>query len=160
MWLTPTAVQQYSSPRKGTIPKIRNEYSQKRNCTASVPISTFMFLWAIYIFLRSVCLFCWREICGPILEIYKSLTDTWMWKLGLRPCNSFSGNICFKFSLLCLCSEWSFYGPPLRLLLYSTHEYSIADRWTGIWSCPWWLFGYNDEWRHWRPSSSFCSLFI
>ncbi len=29
-----------------------------------------------------------QEICGPILGIYKSLTDTWMWKLGLRPGNS------------------------------------------------------------------------
>jgi hypothetical protein len=27
-----------------------------------------------------------------------------MWKLGQRPCNSFSGNICLKFSVLCLCS--------------------------------------------------------
>ncbi len=33
-----------------------------------------------------------------------SLTDTWMWKLGLRPRYSFSGNICFKFSAFCLCS--------------------------------------------------------
>ncbi len=32
------------------------------------------------------------------------LTDTWMWKLGLRPRNSFSGNICFEFSVLVLCS--------------------------------------------------------
>ncbi len=37
-----------------------------------------------------------------IMGIYKSLTDTWIWKLGLRPRNSFSGNICFKFSVLCL----------------------------------------------------------
>jgi hypothetical protein len=29
-----------------------------------------------------------QEICGPILGIYKSPTDTWMWKLGLRPRNS------------------------------------------------------------------------
>jgi hypothetical protein len=26
-----------------------------------------------------------QEICGSILGIYKSLTNTWMWKLGLRP---------------------------------------------------------------------------
>ncbi len=28
------------------------------------------------------------EICGPILGIYQSLTDTRMWKLRLRPGNS------------------------------------------------------------------------
>ncbi len=28
--------------------------------------------------------------------LYNSLTDTWMWKLGLRPRYSFSGNICFN----------------------------------------------------------------
>jgi hypothetical protein len=27
-----------------------------------------------------------------------------MWKLGQRPRNSFSGNICLEFSVLCLCS--------------------------------------------------------
>ncbi len=43
----------------------------------SVP--TLTYLWEIYIFPGSVCLFfCW-EICGLILGIYKSLTDTWMW---------------------------------------------------------------------------------
>jgi hypothetical protein len=41
-----------------------------------------------------------------IVGIYKSLTDTWMWKLILWPHNSFSGNICFEFSLLVLCSVW------------------------------------------------------
>ncbi len=33
-----------------------------------------------------------QEICGLIPEIYKSLTDTWMWKLGLKARNYFSGN--------------------------------------------------------------------
>ncbi len=70
---------------KDTIPKIRNKYSQKRNSAASVTISTLMCPWTIYIFPRSVCIFCSRKIFGPIMEIYKSLTDTvhecgnWNW---------------------------------------------------------------------------------
>ncbi len=43
------------------IPKIRNKYSQKRNCAARVLISTFMCLWAIYIFPQSKCLFGCRK---------------------------------------------------------------------------------------------------
>jgi hypothetical protein len=46
---------------KDKIPKFRNKYSQKRNIVVSVPVSTFMRLRAIYIFPRSVCLFCWRK---------------------------------------------------------------------------------------------------
>jgi hypothetical protein len=46
--------------------------------------------------------------CGrtgrSIVVIYKSLTDTILWKLGLWPRNSFTGNICFEFSVLVLCS--------------------------------------------------------
>ncbi len=34
-----------------------------------------------------------EEICGPILGIYKTLTETWMWKLGLRPRNSQKRNL-------------------------------------------------------------------
>ncbi len=64
-------------------------YSQKGNCTATVPIPTFMFLCAIYIFPWSVCIFCCKKWSGPIVGIYKSLTATWMWKLGLRPRSSF-----------------------------------------------------------------------
>ncbi len=44
------------------------------------------------------------RIGRPIIGIYKSLTDTWMWKLGLWPHNSFSGNICFEFLVMVLCS--------------------------------------------------------
>ncbi len=39
----------------------KNKYRQKRNCTAIVPVSTFMYLWAIYILPPSICLFCCRK---------------------------------------------------------------------------------------------------
>ncbi len=74
-------------------------YFQKWNCAASLfpkqnynvlyPNSyTLIYLWEIYIFSGSVCPFRCSQIWGPILGIYKLLTGTWMWKLGLRPCNS------------------------------------------------------------------------
>ncbi len=74
-----------------TVPKIRNKHSQKWNCEASFPIRKFMYLWAVCTFLRSIHLFRCSKIRGPMMEIYKSLTDTWMWKLGTRPRNFFLG---------------------------------------------------------------------
>ncbi len=76
----------------------------EKDGAASVPISTFICLWAVYIFPRSVYIFSCSRIDRPMVGIYKSLTDTWIWKLWMRPRNSFSGNICFEFSVLCLCS--------------------------------------------------------
>ncbi len=52
-------------------------YSQKWYCyflnriiRFCLPVHTLIYLWEIYIFLWAVCLFCCREICGPILGIY------------------------------------------------------------------------------------------
>ncbi len=42
-----------------------------------------------------------EEICRPILGLYKSLTDTWMWKLGLRARYSQKRNTEVGFSLQC-----------------------------------------------------------
>ncbi len=58
-------------------------------------------VWAIYIFPRSVCLFCCWKIGGPTVGINRSLTEAWIWKLGLRPRNSFSGNTWIEISLQC-----------------------------------------------------------
>ncbi len=82
-------------------------YSISGNCMASIPISTFMCLLAIYKLPGSVHILYFlqqnRQIDGGI---YESLTDTLMWKLGLWSRNSFLGNICFQFLVLVICNAW------------------------------------------------------
>ena len=87
-----------------TANKFGSMYSQNRNCAASVPISTFMCLWAIYIFPHSAHLFSCSRIGRPIMGIYKLLTETGSRNWGLRPRSFISGNFGFEFSVYCLCS--------------------------------------------------------
>jgi hypothetical protein len=52
-----------------------------------------------------------------------------MWKLGLRPRYSFSGNICFKFSAFCLCSVFDashFFIYLLQVVLVKIQNYKIS----------------------------------
>ncbi len=75
-----------------------------------------MCLWAMYIFQGSAHIFSCNRIGRPIVGMYKSLTDTWMRKLRLRPRNSFTGNNCFKFSLLCLCSAVAYTYSKIKII--------------------------------------------
>ncbi len=63
---------------KEPIPKIRNNYYQKRNCAATtVPCNFHIHVSVSDLYIPTIDLpILLQEICGPILGIYKSLTDT------------------------------------------------------------------------------------
>ncbi len=85
------------------------------------------------------------RIGRSILGIYKSLADTWMWKLGLWPRNAFAGNICFEFSVLVLCSlgetvlvtDWpsARQRELKRLMLLTMHTDLLLFNGTGLVQC-------------------------
>ncbi len=101
MWLPSCLRFSWASKTFCTATKIPFMCSQKRNCAASGPISTFVCLWAIYILPGSVHIFSCSRIGRLIMGKYKSLTDTSMWKLGLRPCNLFVSN--FRYFVFAVC---------------------------------------------------------
>ncbi len=51
-----------------TVSKIWSKYSKQWNCLASFPISTFLYLWMIYIFPRSVRLCCCIAFANQLWE--------------------------------------------------------------------------------------------
>ncbi len=78
----------YTAHCKEPTPKIWNKFSQKMNCTATVPIYTFMCLWAIYIFPRSICLFFCRKYVDRSWENINCSQTHECGNLGLKPRNS------------------------------------------------------------------------
>ncbi len=83
-------------------------YPQKRNCEASIPMSTLMCLWAIYKFPGSVHLFSCsrtgRQIVGYINRSQTHECGHWDWGLAIP----LLGIHKLGFSLQCLCSSCSF----------------------------------------------------
>ncbi len=100
-----------SSPSTHKNPPISIRLCRGLHCNEN-PIHVFpeKELCAIDKFPGSVHIFSGSRTGRPTVGIFKSLADTWMWKLGLRPRNSFTGNISFEFSLLCLCSVGYFWN--------------------------------------------------
>ncbi len=96
---------QWNTHCKDKIPKFRNKYYHQRNIGVSVPISTFMRLWAIYIFPRLVCLFCLRKYVDRCWDyINRSQTHecgNWGWGRAI-PRKGIH-----KWDFRCSVQEWS-----------------------------------------------------
>ncbi len=137
---------------KDSIQNFRNKYSQKKwNCAASVPIPTFMFLWAIYMLPRSVYLFCCRKIGGSILGIYINRSQihergNWDWGRAV----SFLG--VNKSDFLCSVSLWlcniCIRGMTFRVSQYTENHssrFKIPVDWVSAeWDSPWcWVQKWN-----------------
>ncbi len=80
-----------------------------------------------YRFPRLVCQFCCRKICGPILGIAHRHMNV-VWKLGLRPRNSFSGNTQMGFSLQCSSQLAQLNQPPPPLHHVALPSTAINNR--------------------------------
>ncbi len=79
---------------KEKMPKIWNKYSQKRNTYRGLSPNFHFDVSVSELYIPTMGLpLLLEEICRLILGIYKSLKDTWMWKLGLRPRYSQKRNI-------------------------------------------------------------------
>jgi hypothetical protein len=100
-----------------------------------------------------------EEICRPILGLYKSLTDTWIWKLGLRPRYSQKMNTYVGFSLQC--RHWLF-AVPVRdctlLFLYSRQNVLLIEQLQLILNYR--VHRWNQAKQHWKLSETSSLLLL
>ncbi len=117
---------------KDIILKIRSKYSQKGNCAAWVPISTFTCLWVIFIFPRLVCLFCYRKISWEYInQTQTHECGNWDWGqaipfLGIQ-------HLFRIFSIMSLkCSQWGGegYGTMLAREVLWIHKWDFRRQWS------------------------------
>jgi len=92
-------------PLDYTATKIPFMYFQKRKCAAPVPIFTFLCLWTIYMLPELFHIFSCSRIGRLIVWIYIKIARRHInVDIGTEATQLFSGNICFEYSVLCLCS--------------------------------------------------------
>jgi hypothetical protein len=95
-----------------------NTYSEKWNCLVSFPISEFLYIRAIYIFLWLVCLCCCIVFADRLWEgiNHSQIHECRNWERGRS--SFISANICFKLSTQCICCVgFLSLGHSVRLVL-------------------------------------------
>jgi hypothetical protein len=99
---------------KDTIPKIRNKYSQKRNCTASVPISTFM---------------CERFIYSQNRSAYSATGKyvAWSWEYLSRSQTHQCGNLDWSRAIFFFGNTWKGFLLQCRMWLRSNQVERTTD---------------------------------
>jgi hypothetical protein len=114
---------------KDKIPKFRNKYSQKRNIRVSVSISTFMRLWAIYIFPQSVSLFCWRKYVDRTWDYinHSQAHECWNWSWGRAIPRKGIHKGDFPYSVVQPSSRRHLYPGPIPAMLWLRVYYWPTD---------------------------------
>jgi hypothetical protein len=87
------------------MPKILNKYSQERNIGASVPCNFHIHVSVRELYIPTMGLpFLLEEICGPILGIYKSLTDHAISRKGIYKLNCRCSAVNINLLIVCTMS--------------------------------------------------------